>query len=337
MRVLVVKTSSLGDLIHTFPALVDARHALPGIGFDWLVEEAFVEVPAWHPAVSEVLPYALRRWRGNWRKAWKNGELGRFRKSLQGRSYDLVIDAQGLLKSALPARWARGTLAGYDRQSIREPLASLFYARKFSVSRELHAVERIRRLFALALDYPLPGAPPEFGLTPETSTRRRELVFLHSTTWASKHWPIAFWAELTQMAAEQGFQVAFPWYEAEERLRAEKILEQADHGSLLPRMGLSEIKQCLQQAAGVVGVDTGLAHLAAALDTPAVTIYGATAPGLTGAVGRQQMNLSADWPCAPCLKRDCTYQNPTPVSPACYQSLAPDRVWAALQQQMDDS
>jgi len=337
VRVLVVKTSSLGDLIHTFPALTDARRALPGIEFDWLVEEAFVEVPGWHPAVKEVLSLGLRRWRKDWRKTWKNGELGKFRKSLKARSYDLIIDAQGLLKSALPARWARGRLAGYDRHCVREPLASLFYARKYRVSRELHAVERIRRLFALALDYPLPEAAPEFGLASADPARREELVFLHSTTWASKHWPVSYWVQLTQMAATAGFPVAFPWHGPEERLRAEKILEQADHGVLLPRMGLTGIKQRLQQAAGVVGVDTGLAHLAAALDTPAVTLYGATEAGLTGALGRHQKNLSADWPCSPCLQRDCSYQEPAPVRPACYQTLPPEMVWSVLQQQMEAS
>ncbi len=337
MQVLVVKTSSLGDLIHTFPALTDARRALPGIEFHWLVEEAFTEVPAWHPAVSRVLPIALRRWRRNWRKAWGSGQLRAFRQALQHDAYDLIIDAQGLLKSALPARWARGPVVGYDRRSIREPLASLFYARRHAVSRQLHAVERVRRLFSAALGYPLPDTAPDFGLADATVNRNRQLVFLHGTTWPSKHWPLPWWVGLTRMAGEQDYQVGFPWHEPEERLRAEKIIAQAEHGELLPRMGLSDMKSCLQQAAGVVGVDTGLAHLAAALDTPAVTLYGATAPGLTGAVGRRQLNLSADYDCAPCLKRNCSYPGQTAVVPACYETLPPERVWAALGQQMADS
>ncbi len=334
MRVLLVKTSSLGDLIHSFPALSDAKRALPGIEFHWLVEEAFAEVPEWHPAVSATLSIGLRRWRRNWRKTWKKGELGHFRTLLQQTPYDLVIDAQGLLKSALPARWARGPLVGYDRHSIREPLASLFYTRKYAVSRDQHAVERIRQLFALALEYPVPQSSPEFGLEGEAPAPSRELVFLHGTTWPSKHWPDAYWMALTQMAAEAGYSVGFPWYKSEERRRAEKIIARSEHGSLLPRMGLSDMKQCLGRASGVVGVDTGLAHLAAALGTPAVTLYGPTAPGLTGAVGCRQKNLPADWPCAPCMKRGCDYPDPSPVKPACFQSLSPEIVWAALQQQM---
>ncbi|MBT8428358.1 MAG: lipopolysaccharide heptosyltransferase 1, partial [Gammaproteobacteria bacterium] len=114
MRVLLVKTSSLGDLIHSFPAISDAGRALPGIRFDWLVEKSFAEVPAWHPAVAEVIPIALRRWRRDWRKVWRSGELKAFRARLRETRYDLVLDAQGLIKSALPAFLARGPRAGLD-------------------------------------------------------------------------------------------------------------------------------------------------------------------------------------------------------------------------------
>ncbi|WP_457666811.1 lipopolysaccharide heptosyltransferase I [Thiolapillus sp.] len=334
MRVLIVKTSSLGDLIHTFPAINDAVAAQPGMEFHWLVEEAFVQVPGWHPAVSRVIPIGLRRWRSNWRAAWKKGLLGQFRSALQQDEYDLVIDAQGLLKSALPARMARGPVAGYDRHSLREPLASIFYRRRHRVPRDLHAIERIRRLFALALDYPLPDTPPEAGLQTARGEREKSLIFLHSTTWPSKHWPLPWWVELSRLADQAGYQVLFPWYEPEERLRAEQIISRANIGKLMPRMDLNGLKDQLERSAGVVGVDTGLAHLAAALNTPAVTLYGPTVEGLTGAVGSCQRNLVADFPCAPCLRRECDYCGESPVQPACFQTLPPELVWQALQAQM---
>lgn len=158
MRVLLVKTSSLGDLVHTFPAITDASRALPGLQLDWLVEESFAEVPAWHPAIDQVIPIALRRWRRDWRKAYRSGQIAGFRSRLRERGYDLVIDTQGLLKSALPARWARGPVVGYDRRSAREPLAALFYQRRITVSRGQRAIERTRQLFAEALGYPRPSA-----------------------------------------------------------------------------------------------------------------------------------------------------------------------------------
>ncbi|WP_457671247.1 lipopolysaccharide heptosyltransferase I [Thiolapillus sp.] len=334
MRVLIVKTSSLGDVIHTFPALSDAARALPEIEFHWLVEEAFAQAPDWHPAVSRTIPIALRRWRRNWRDAWKKGRLKQFRTALRQDDYDLIIDAQGLVKSALPARMARGVTAGYDRHSLREPLASLFYQRRYPVPRDLHAIERIRRLFALALDYPAPDDPPDSGLPEYQGEREKSLVFLHGTTWPSKHWPLEYWAALTVMAEEAGYQARLPWHAPEERLRAETIIRHAGCGELLPRMDLNGLKDALARTSGVVGVDTGLAHLAAALNTPAVTLYGSTGEGLTGAVGRRQQNLGVDFECAPCLARQCGYKGERAVQPACFQTLPPHKVWSALQEQM---
>ena len=124
MRVLIVKTSSLGDIVHTFPALTDAANAIEDIQFDWVVEEGFVQMPAWHPAVDQVIPNAMRRWRRALWKTWLMGDWKRFVKRLQARHYDVVIDAQGLIKSALITRKALGSKHGLDKQSAREALAS---------------------------------------------------------------------------------------------------------------------------------------------------------------------------------------------------------------------
>lgn len=334
-RILLVKTSSLGDLIHSFPALTDAAGVISGVEFHWLVEEAFAEVPRWHPAVSRVIPIALRRWRGNWRQAWRKGELSAFKQELQAQKYDLVIDAQGLLKSAIPARLARGISVGYDRSSIREPVASRLYQRRFSVSRDLHAIERIRRLFAAALDYPPASTEPDYGLGFQTRrSRTRELVFLHATTWPSKHWPEVYWAELTALAYAAGYTVRLPWHAPEERLRAERIMSMAGNAVLLPRMSLTDLKQHLASVAGVVGVDSGLAHITAAVNTPAVALYGPTSAGLTGAVGVEQKNLRVDYECAPCMKKLCVKQVPGKLEPPCFETLPPALVWQALATQM---
>lgn len=338
MRVLLVKTSSLGDLIHTFPALSDAAAAIPDIHFDWLVEEGFGEVPGWHPAVSATIPIALRRWRRDWRKALSSGAIGGLRRRLRESRYDVVIDAQGLLKSAVPARWAKAPVAGYDRRSAREPLASTFYKHRFAVARQQHAVERVRQLFAQALGYALPDSSADYGLSfPRLhDAAQRRLVFLHGTTWPSKHWPEPFWAELLHIAGEAGYSVDLPWGDPDDRLRAERIIGAADGGRLLPHQSLSELAQTLASADGVVGVDSGLAHLAAAVETPAVTLYGPTRTDLTGALGPRQHNLAAEFECAPCMQRNCTYQVDTPVRPACFMSLDPRHVFAALEAQIRD-
>ena len=335
MRVLLVKTSSLGDLIHSLPALTDAAAAIPGIRFHWVAEEAFAEIPAWHPAVERVIPIALRRWRRGWGAAWRSGEIGAFVGNLRRHPYDLIIDAQGLFfKSAMVAALARGPRAGYDRASARDPWVAWTYQRRWAVSRERHAIERVRRLFALALDYALPDTPPDYGLDPGEATtatpQRPYLVFLHGTTWPSKHWPEAYWAELAALAGERGFEIRLPWGNDEERQRAGRLAADCPAARLLPRTGLPDLARELRGAAGVVGLDSGLSHLAAALGTPGVTLYGPTRAELTGVIGPRHRNLVAKFPCAPCLDRVCGFSGTAGVSPACYQTLPPVTVWEAL-------
>ncbi len=159
MRVLVVKTSSMGDVLHTLPALTDAMQAMPDIRFDWVVEEGFAQIPSWHPAVERVLPVAIRRWRKAWFSAPISAERRAFRDALRAVRYDAVIDAQGLVKSAaLVTRLARGIKHGMDWQTAREPLASLFYNRRHPIAKAQHAVERTRELFAKSLGYVKPTA-----------------------------------------------------------------------------------------------------------------------------------------------------------------------------------
>lgn len=336
MKVLIVKTSSLGDLIHTLPAVSDASAAIPGIRFDWVAEEAFAEVPAWHPAVERVIPVAIRRWRKAWIRSWRSGEIRAFRKDLCRRDYDLVIDAQGLYKSALLAQMARGVPVGLDADSAREPGAARLYQRSIKVARDRHAIERVRSLFARALGYPMPETEPDYGIrqTIDTEPDRPYLVFLHGTTWVTKLWPLEYWVGLAGIAASAGFRILLPWGSEDERERAEQIIGRSGQGELLPRLSLGEMKDRLTGAAGVVGVDSGLAHLAAALSLPAVALYGPTKTDLTGAIGRLQTNLQAEFPCAPCMQKGCNYPGPAAVTPACFGSLQPQAVWEALQEQM---
>ena len=332
MKVLIIKTSSLGDVLHTLPAVSDAARLLPDIRFDWVVEEPFIEVPAWHAAVDAVIPVALRRWKHGFLQALRLGEPQTAVKRLRKHSYDRIIDAQGLIKSAIISRFARGPRYGLDRASAREPLAASAYSRTFPVPRAQHAVTRVRQLFAAALEYAMPDTPPDYGIRDRFAAAHRQpvLVFLHGTTWPTKHWPDEYWVELAAMAAANGLQVKIPWGNATEQQRAEKIAAAHRGVEVLPRMRLGELAEVIAAARGVVGVDTGLVHLAAALGTPCVTLYGATDPGLIGTVGDAQLHLHADFPCAPCQARKCSYQGAAEVFPACYGSLPPARVWQTL-------
>jgi heptosyltransferase I len=330
MQILIVKMSSLGDVIHLFPALTDAQRAYPNLACDWVVEGAFVDIPLLHPAVREVFPINLRQWRKHPYQAWKNGDFKRFKQLIQHKYYDLVIDAQGLLKSALIARLAHGTKAGFDKQSAREPLASLFYQQPIEISKDQHAIWRLRQLMAAALNYPLLLNLPDYGIRRFTSTTlmssRPSLIFLHSTTWASKHYPENLWLQLVKIACDVGFQVKLPWGNPQEKARAQRLAASHKFATVMPAMNLQTLAADISTARGVIGVDTGLAHLAAALSVPSVTIYGSTNPALTGTCGTQQIHLQTNFKCSPCLKRECLFSKKL----ACYETISPKQVWQAL-------
>lgn len=342
MRVLLIKTSSLGDVIHALPAITEASQQLPGVRFDWMIEERFAEVAAWHPAVEQVIPVAIRRWRKNPLQSVRSSEWRALRERVKTVDYDLVIDAQGLLKSAFLV-WLVGiAAAGYDRRSIREPAASLFYQYRYAVIREQHAVERIRQLFAAALNYSLLATPPAYNAKPLDSRPAAArggvyLVWLHGTTWASKLWPESHWIALSQQAVDAGFEVVMPWGNDSEHQRAKRIATYVDGVTVLPQLSLTELAAVLQGAAGVVGVDGGLAHLAAAMAAPTVCLYGATSPALTGAWGKSCVNLQGEYECVPCLNKKCAHLSSKVASQPCFASLPPDKVFAALVKQMDSA
>ncbi|UZK72805.1 lipopolysaccharide heptosyltransferase RfaC [Proteus mirabilis] len=298
-RVLIVKTSSMGDVLHTLPALTDARAAYPEICFDWAVEEGFAQIPSWHPAVDTVIPVAIRRWRKNWFSAPIRAERAQFRHAIQAHHYDEVIDAQGLLKSAfLVTRYAKGSKHGYSRQSAREPLASFFYDIRHNVSKKMHAVERIRQLFALSLNYPLPTTQGDYGIAQHFLSlpaidKRPYLVFLHATTRDEKHWPETHWRELIALLANSGLRIKLPWGAEHEHQRAIRLAQGFDYVDVLPKMSLAEVAQVIAGAQSVVSVDTGLSHLTAALDKPNITLFGPTDPGLIGGYGKAQRSLKA--------------------------------------------
>lgn len=314
MRVLLIKTSSLGDIIHTLPALTDAKKAIPDIKFDWVVEEGFAEIPSWHPAVDHVIPVAIRRWRKHLWKTWKNGEWHAFKQKIRSQPYDLVIDAQGLLKSAWLTRYAKAPVAGLDKYSAREPIASRFYQQGYPVAWGQHAVERIRQLFAQALHYELPKTIGDYGLNrqyvlTDTPPLTPYVVFLHGTTWATKHWPEMYWRQLAETLNTKGFCVKLPWGNPQEKARAERIAQGLANVEVLPKLNLKGVAQLLANAHRCVAVDTGLGHLAAAFDVPTISLFGPTNPALTGAYGKEQIHLVGQYPsCIGCLKKECQYQ-----------------------------
>jgi heptosyltransferase I len=324
-RVLVVKTSSLGDVIHTLPALTDAACALPGVVFDWVVEQGFSEVPGWHPSVDKVIPVSVRRWRKHPIQAWRSGEWPQFKEQIGIHQYDAVIDAQGLLKSAWLTRYAKGDCYGLDKVSAREPIASRFYDHAITIAKDQHAVERVRQLFSQVLGYSLSDQLGGYSLSFK-SERQKSVVLLHGTTWASKHWPETSWIELGGLLQKAGYSVKLPWGNEVEKSRAERIAEQSG-AEVLPQMSLTELVTLLSASAGCVSVDTGLGHLAAAVDTPTLALFGPTDSALTGFYGKNQQSMQSDFHCAPCMSRDCRYELAAGVFPPCFEELSATKVF----------
>jgi len=299
MQVLIVKTSSMGDVLHTLPALTDAMQAIPGIRFDWVVEENFAQIPGWHPAVDKVLPVAIRRWRKHWFGSQQREERVLFKRELQSRQYDVVIDAQGLIKSAaLVTRLARGVKHGQDSRSAREPFASWWYDQRHEIDKKQHAVERTRELFAKSLGYQKPQTQGDYAIAahflrdvPQDAVPY--LVFLHATTRDNKHWPESHWRDLIALLQPSGLRIKLPWGAEHEHQRAQRLADGFDHVEVLPKLTLEAVARELAGAKAVVSVDTGLSHLTAALDRPNITLYGPTDPGLIGGYGQNQHAIKA--------------------------------------------
>ena len=286
MRVLVVKTSSLGDVVHCLPAVSDLARARLDAEIEWVVEEGFAAIPRLHPRITRVLPVAIRRWRRALGRhdTWR--EITAFDRALRARRYDAVLDAQGLVKSALITARARGPGLGYAPRSAREPASALFYRRRFAVSRALHAVERNRRLAGRAFGYE-PAGPPDYGLRAPAGALPwvpdgPYAVLLHATSRADKLWPEDDWQALAARLHGAGLGCVLPWGSEAERERAGRLARAMPGAVAAPRLDLTEAAQLLAGARVAIGVDTGLVHLAAALGAPTVALYTATDPGLTG-------------------------------------------------------
>ena len=341
MKILLVKMSSMGDIFHTFPAVTDLLQHRPDVELHWVVEDAFAEIVSWHPGVKKIIPVSLRRWMKmrNW-QAWK--EFSAWKKQLQQEQYDLVIDAQGLLKSLIVARSAKSKLIeGYDKNSARESFVSYFYHQSFEVDKEQHAVQRTRQLISKIGQYHI-NHHFSFGIqsffskvTPEP----KKLVFIVGTSWSTKLWSPDGWKKLTQIALSAGYQVEIIWGSENEKALAKDIIA-ACPGATCPdqRMSITAVAERLVAAAGVVGLDTGFSHLAGALEVPTVALYGPTSPLKVGLIGNHTHNFYLNPPlrCMFCHKRNCKLLPAQSLeTPPCLEMIQAEMVWDQLVAKLD--
>lgn len=336
MRTLLIKMSSMGDIIQALPALTDAKAAIPDLTVDWVAERAFTDIPRLHPAVGDVFPINLRAWRKQWRTSFKNKEPQAFLRQLRGQRYDHIVDAQGSLKSAIVCRLAKGERFGFAKADVREWGAHLCYQHHFAIPMQTHALTRTRELMAQSLGYAMPQTAPDYGIDrtrlvlPNLALPDDYLIAVTNASWESKIWPAAYWESLlAKLAAHYQLPILIPCGNSQEQAFAEQVA--GTHARVLPRLSLTELAAIIAKAKGMVTGDTGLAHLAAALATKTIVLYGSTNADRIGTVGASQQHLIATEPaCAPCHKRICTYTGPSPEQPACLASLTPEKVFGAM-------
>ena len=306
-RILIVKLSSLGDVVHAMAAVQDIRRALPQAHIDWLVEHSFAPLVARCHGVERVIPCALRRWRTHPLARQTRQEWAEFKAVLQLHAYDAVIDLQGLTKSALVARLARTSSTGLryglgnatDGSSYEAP-ARWLVDRPIRLEPHVHVVERSRLLCAAALGYSLDG-PAHFGLQAGGSgvsavgnpfVARKPLVALvHGTSRADKEWPLAHWVALGQRLNHEGFGVVLAHGNAAEKARSEEIAKQLSTAWVWPSMPLDVLADTMARCAGVIGVDSGLSHIAVALGLPHVQIYNFDTAWRTGVHNARQVSV----------------------------------------------
>lgn len=333
MRVLLVKLTSLGDCIHALPALTDAKRALPNIQFDWVIDETLTQIAHWHNAVSNTPAVALRRWR----KTPSSSIPKIFSSicSLRANHYDLVIDAHAMFKSALISLLAKGPIAGYTADTVVERGAHWLYTHRYFVNKKQHAVERIRHLFAKALHYTHPNTHPDYGIVHAFSPTQQPqptIVVMANTTWPNKHWGEDQWRALFTLLKDSGHQIKLTSGNAAEWQRANRLAEGFADVEAMPKQDLQTLGNLLFGADAAITVDTGLGHLAAALSVPCVGIYGPTDPILARNNGHHQTTLSAQFDCAPCMKRSCGLlsSQDNPERPPCMRTITPEQVYAKL-------
>lgn len=346
-NILLVKLSSMGDVVHSFPALTEA--ASHGYRFDWVVEEAFVDLAAMHPAVDRIIPFGLRRWR---RKPLSGiRQLGKFVRELRSKEYSRVLDAQGLLKSALVSRLSGAAQrTGLDADSAREPLSARLHTSLVAVDWDAHAIDRLRLLFSNALNYavdlsapaasPFPSVTPDFSANPEAN----QTVLIQGTTWRSKEYPEILWRGLIEALLSAGHSIVMLSGSASEYERAQRLCGHESFSAFsgtieaVPPASLSLAAQRVLAARLVIGVDSGLTHLAAVLGRPTIGLYGSTSAARTGVRGPGAIDLASDFSCSPCLQRECTYTGSVErvdnevLVPACFSRVSAERIMQAVKE-----
>lgn len=348
MRILIVKISSIGDLIHTFPAITEAKNNFPDLIIDWLVDDKFIEIVklhknyAYNSCIQNIIAIPLRDLKKSWFTTILKSNITNILAELRKEQYDIVIDAQGLIKSAIFTKLARSaTKGGFDYNSIKEPMASFFYSHKFYIDKNLHAIDRLRQLFAKILNYDYDPRVIYYGLDRSkllqlhdniTENLGNYIVFLYGTTWETKHWEPKYWDELAKLLYIKNVKIITMFVDVQQQNFSQWLVDNNPNVVQLPKLDLLQAAKVIANSKAVVTVDTGFGHLAASFDLPVIGIYGATSVIKSGILSYNSINLGSKYHCAPCFKKTCLeYQRGNSlVRQPCYLEITPNIVMQEL-------
>lgn len=284
-KILVIKSSSMGDIVHALPTAYDIKKHLPDCELSWVVEESFTDIATLSPCIDKIVVTAFRRWRKHVFSSSVREEVLSVRRELSQAQYDIVIDLQGLLRTAVVARWCGVESVGYSKDNIKEPLASYLYSSTLPVSHTLPPVLRYRTMAAQALGYALDENDLHYGLNVRPMTpagvAAPYAALAVNTSREEKLWPKGRWVEVIRALASDGITSVLFWGSDKERLYCEQIASSVPgQAVVLPRMSLRALAEVIAAARCLIGVDTGLTHLGAALGVPSVGVIVGTSAEL---------------------------------------------------------
>ena len=287
----------MGDLMHALPALTEAKEHITDISFDWVVDKNFASVPSWHPLVDKTIVTDHRNWRRQLFSKKSRESLQQVLSEINGTQYDLVVDMQNNLKSALVSFLSKHRVTGMDAKSVREYPAHLAYSTKINVDKDLHAIERQKKLLAEALDYSYSmknvdyGALLETFIEPNINLPNKYVVLVQNASWITKQWSIAKWQKLVKYFDGKNIKMILPSGNLNELERAKEIASISTNAQAFDLMPLNEIAYIIKNANFCICSDTGLAHLSALSGTPSITLYGPTETALIGTYGKNQIHI----------------------------------------------
>ena len=341
MRILIVKMSALGDVVHALPVLNYLQKTVPGAEIDWVVEESFLPILSGNPALAHIHPVRFKAWRKQPFSDATRQEIFKLWSTLRNQSYDLVLDLQGNIKSGLVTRLTGcPQRIGFDRNAVRE-LPNIFCTTRQIPLRDQdqHITNRSLRLVSASLGLDYSGSEIHGGIWTSTEDDAAAQTFLkgldadrfflihNGTTWKTKLWHEAGWIQLGQLLLQQfpKATVLLYWGNAEEQAVVERIATGiGPQARLLPKLSIKGFTALIKQVDLMLGGDTGPIHIAASVGTPTVSLYRATDGQRNAPLGDQHRLVQAPLPCTTCLRKECERDQ------LCRESITPEMLMAAV-------